>query len=86
MYLSGQWYKMIVKEGIWDNNDPVERLDISILQNNVLAPLLGIEDPRTSKRVDFVGGIRGLEELQRRVDNGEMVIAFALYPRTTMIS
>ncbi len=80
MYLKGQWYKLTVKEGIFDENDPVERLDISILQNNILSSLLGIHNPRTSERIDFVGGIRGLEELQRRVDNGEMVIAFALYP------
>ncbi len=60
--------------------DPVERLDVSILQRHLLQPILGIEDPRTSKRIDFVGGIRGLGELERRVNSGEMTVAFALYP------
>ena len=60
--------------------DPVERLDVSILQKYLLSPVLGIDDPRTSKRIDFVGGIRGLEELEKRVNAGEMTVAFALYP------
>jgi uncharacterized protein (DUF1015 family) len=60
--------------------DPVEQLDISILQNKLLNPILGIEDPRTSKRIDFVGGIRGLGELERRVNSGEMSVAFSMFP------
>ncbi len=79
MYLNGEWFELIPKEGSF-KNDPIGILDISILQNNLLTPVLGIEDPRTDKRIDFVGGIRGLQELERRVDNGEMKVAFALYP------
>lgn len=79
MYLGGKWYKMEAKEEII-KHDPIGILDISILQDNVLDPMLGIKDPRTDKRIDFVGGIRGLYELQRRVDSGEMAVAFALYP------
>ncbi len=79
MYLNGHWYKLIAKNGIV-KQDPISLLDVTILQENVLAPLLGIEDPRTNKRIDFVGGIRGLAELQRRVDSGECAVAFALFP------
>jgi uncharacterized protein (DUF1015 family) len=79
MYLDGSWYELIPKEGSF-TNDAVGVLDISILQNNLLSPVLGIADPRTDKRIDFIGGIRGLEELERRVDSGEMKVAFALYP------
>ena len=79
MYLDGQWYHCRVKEGIVDENDPVGRLDVSVLQNQVLTPILGIEDPRTSSRIDFVGGIRGLGELEKMVDSG-MAAAFAMYP------
>ena len=79
MYLEGAWYELIPKEGSF-KNDPIGILDISILQNNLLSPVLGIADPRTDKRIDFVGGIRGLEELERRVNSGEMKVAFALYP------
>ena len=61
-------------------SDPVERLDVSMLQRHLLTPVLGIDDPRTSKRIDFVGGIRGLQELEKRVDSGEMAAAFAMYP------
>ncbi len=80
MYVGGKWYKLTAKDGTYDNNDPVGVLDVSILTNTILDPILDIKDLRTSKRIDFVGGIRGLKELQRRVDNGEMKIAFALYP------
>ncbi len=80
MYLDGVWYELIAKDGIFDPNDPVDRLDVSILMNNLLVPVLGIGDPRKDKRIDFVGGIRGLEELKRRVDSGEMAVAFALFP------
>ena len=79
MYLGGQWYKLTAKDGSFPADDPVASLDISILQNNLLSPILGIGDPRKDNRIDFVGGIRGLEELSRRVDDGEAV-AFALYP------
>jgi uncharacterized protein (DUF1015 family) len=81
MYLDGRWYKLTAKEGTYNAQDPVDRLDVSIMQNNLLRPILGIEDPRTDKRIDFVGGIRGLEELERRVREG-MKVAFAMYPTT----
>ena len=79
MYLDGKWYKLQAKQGTFNEDDIVESLDVSILQNNLLTPILGIGDPRKDKRIDFVGGIRGLEELKRRVDNGEAV-AFSMYP------
>ena len=81
MYLDGKWYVLKAKEGTFKEEDPVERLDVSILQKNLLAPVLGIEDPRTDKRIDFIGGIRGLEELERRVKEG-MKVAFSMYPTT----
>jgi uncharacterized protein (DUF1015 family) len=80
MYLKGIWYTLRAKPALLNIDDPVERLDVSILQKHLLSPVLGIDDPRTSKRIDFVGGIRGLEELEKRVDSGEMTVAFALYP------
>ncbi len=79
MYLDGKWYKLTAKDGTFDENDPVARLDVSILQNNLITPVFNIEDPRTDKRIDFVGGIRGLGELERRA-NSDMVIAFSMYP------
>lgn len=79
MYIGGKWYQLNAKEGTY-TNDPIGVLDVTILSNHVLTPILDITDLRTSKRIDFVGGIRGLGELKRRVDNGEMVAAFALYP------
>ncbi len=81
MYLDGNWYKLVAKEGTY-TNDPIGVLDVSILQNNVLSKLLAIHDPRTDKRVDFVGGIRGLGELEKRVNSGDMAAAFACYPVT----
>ena len=80
MYLGGRWYKLTAKPESYDDNDPIGVLDVTILSNHVLADILDIQDLRTSKRIDFVGGIRGLGELIRRVDNGEMKVAFALYP------
>ena len=80
MYLAGKWYSLTAKEGTYDDNDPIGVLDVTVLSNLVLDKILGITDLRTSKRVDFVGGIRGLGELQKRVDSGEMKVAFALYP------
>ncbi|QGT98670.1 hypothetical protein SYNTR_0077 [Candidatus Syntrophocurvum alkaliphilum] len=81
MYLNKKWYILKAKDGTFNKNQPVERLDVSILQNNLLAPILGIEDPRTDNRIDFVGGIRGLEELERRVEE-DMKVAFSMYPTT----
>jgi len=80
MYLDGTWYQLAAKEGTFDPNDPVGRLDVAILMDNLLVPILAIGDPRKDKRIDFVGGIRGLEELKRRVDSGEMAVAFGLFP------
>ncbi|MDR0958486.1 MAG: DUF1015 family protein, partial [Clostridiales bacterium] len=76
----GEWHTITLKDGIADESDAVASLDVSVLQNEVLAPLFGIDDPRTSKNVDFVGGIRGLAELSRRVDSGEFDVAFAMFP------
>lgn len=80
LYLSGNWYKLSAKSGTYDDNDPIGVLDVTILSKQVLEPILDIADLRTSKRIDFVGGIRGLEELKKRVDSGAMKAAFALYP------
>ncbi len=83
MYLENKWYKLFPKESTFDKKDLTDSLDVSILQNNILEPLLGIKDPRSDSRIDFVGGIRGLEELVKRVDEG-MAVAFSLYP-TSML-
>jgi uncharacterized protein (DUF1015 family) len=80
MYLDGRWYRLSIRPELVPNADPVASLDVSLLQDFLLNPLLGIGDPRTDNRIDFVGGIRGLEELERRVDSGEMAVAFALFP------
>ena len=80
MYLGGKWYSLTARPGRYDNADPIGVLDVTILSRLVLDKLLGIKDLRTDKRIDFVGGIRGLGELRRRVDSGEMAVAFALYP------
>ncbi len=80
MYLSGNWYKLNAKPGTFNDSDPIGVLDVTILSNLVLDQILGIADLRTSTRIDFVGGIRGLGELKKRVDNGDMKVAFALYP------
>lgn len=80
MYLSGNWYKLTAKPGTFDDNDPIGILDVTILSNTVLDPILDIKDLRRSTRIDFIGGIRGLGELKKRVDNGSMKAAFALYP------
>lgn len=81
MYLGGKWYKIAAKPGTFDEKDSVERLDVSILQKNLLSPVLGIADPRTDKRIEFVGGIRGLSELEKMV-NGGMKVAFSMFPTT----
>lgn len=80
LYLDGCWYSLTAREGTYDDNDPIGVLDVTVLSNLVLDKILDIKDLRTSKRIDFVGGIRGLGELKRRVDSGEMKAAFALYP------
>jgi uncharacterized protein (DUF1015 family) len=80
MYLGGAWYRLTPKDGTYPTDDPVKRLDVAILQDNLLAPVLGIGDPRADERIDFVGGIRGLEELVRLVDSGDYAVAFALHP------
>jgi uncharacterized protein (DUF1015 family) len=80
MYLEGKWYSLTAKNDTYNDNDPIGVLDVTILTDQVLDPLLDIQDLRRSKRIDFVGGIRGLGELKKRVDSGEMKVAFALYP------
>jgi len=80
MYMQKKWYYLRVKPEVANSGGIIDKLDVSILQMHVLQPLLGIDDPRTSKQIDFIGGIRGLGELERRVDSGEMAVAFALYP------
>ena len=84
LYLKGQWHRLHIKPERIPINDPVKRLDVSLLQDNLITPVLGINDPRRDKRIDFVGGIRGLKELERRVDSEEMACAFSLYP-TSMV-
>ena len=79
MYVAGQWYRLNIKPGLIPD-DPVKRLDVSLLADNLIEPILGIADPRTDSRIDFVGGIRGLGELEKRVDSGEMAVAFSLFP------
>ena len=81
MYIDNQWYKLVAKEGTFDENDPIGCLDVSILQNNVISPIFDIHDPRTDKRIDFVGGISGLDELEKRCSE-DMKLAFAMYPTT----
>lgn len=80
MYIDGNWYLMTAKEGTYDDSDPIGVLDVTVLTNNILEPILGIKDLRRSKRIDFIGGIRGLVELEKRVNSGDWEVAFALYP------
>ena len=82
LYLGGRWYSLTAKEGRYDDADPIGVLDVTISSNLILDNILGIQDLRRDKRIDFVGGIRGLGELKRRVDSGEMKMALALYPVT----
>ena len=79
LYLNGRWMRLTIRADLIPHQDPVARLDVSLLQNNLIAPILGIADPRRDKRIDFVGGIRGLAELEKRVDSGEMALAFSLH-------
>lgn len=81
MYLENQWYLLKAKKDIFNPDDPVDRLDVSILQNNLLRPILGIDDPRKSKRIKFIGGIRGINELEKRA-NTDMKVSFSMYPTT----
>jgi uncharacterized protein (DUF1015 family) len=80
MYLDGEWYKLTIKEEYFDLSDPVNSLDIAVVQNNLWKDFFGIEDPRTSDDIDFIGGIRGLDELKRLVDSDKFKVAFAMYP------
>ena len=80
LYIDGNWYSLTAKPDTYDDNDPIDILDVTISSNFILRDILGIKDLRSDKRIDFVGGIRGLEELQKRVDSGEMKMALALYP------
>jgi uncharacterized protein (DUF1015 family) len=80
MFLAGTWYELMPKERLVDENDAVARLDVSILQDNLLNPILGVRNPRSDQRIHFVGGIRGVEELARLVNSGEYQVAFSLYP------
>ncbi len=82
MYLDKEWYSLKAKKAIIDESDPVARLDVSVLQDNLLAPILNIQDPKNDDRIDFIGGIRGLTELERRAKT-DMKLAFAMYPTTT---
>ncbi len=80
MYLDGKWYALTAKENTYDDNNPIDSLDVSVLSKFILEPVLNIKDLRTDTRIEFIGGIRGLGELSKRVDNGEMAVAFALFP------
>lgn len=82
MYIDRKWYKLTPKRGTYDHNNLVDKLDVSILQNNLLKPILGIEDPRTDERIDFIGGIRGLKEIEMRVEQETMGVGFSMYPTT----
>ncbi len=82
MYLEGKWYSLKAKNGTYNDQDPIGVLDVTILSDKILGPLLNIHDLRTDKRIEFVGGLRGLGELEKRVNSGEMKVAFALYPVT----
>ncbi len=81
-FLAGRWYRLELDESSIDRGDTIGSLDVALLQDRILGPILGIGDPRTDKRIDFVGGIRGPSELARRVESGEMAIAFSLFPTT----
>jgi uncharacterized protein (DUF1015 family) len=82
MYLNGVWYRLAVRDAFLRNDDPIARLDVSLLQDHLLGPILGIGDPRTDARIEFIGGIRGMVELEKLVDRGGFAVAFSLYPPT----
>ena len=80
MYLRGRWYELTAKDNSYDKDDPIKTLDVSILQENLLKPVLGIQNPRTDERIEYIGGIRGVQELERLVNSGRFAVAFSLYP------
>jgi uncharacterized protein (DUF1015 family) len=80
MYLDKQWFKLTARTGTFDHDDPIGQLDVTILSQNILEPLFNIVDLRKDTRIDFIGGMRGLGELEKRVDSGEMKVAFSMYP------
>lgn len=80
LYFEGEWYRLVARQGTYNDNDPIDVLDVTIMSNHLLDPILGIKDQRTDKRIDFVGGIRGLGELEKRVNSGEMKLAISLFP------
>jgi len=82
MYLGGSWYKITIQEGVYNAMDPVASLDASILQDHLLYPVLGIKDPRVDERIKFIGGIRGMDELEKLVNKDGFAVAFSLYPTT----
>jgi uncharacterized protein (DUF1015 family) len=82
MYLGGQWYKLTIKQGVFNENDPVDSLDAAILQDHLLDPVLGIKDPRVDDRIKFIGGIRGMDELEKLVNEGGFAVSFSMYPTT----
>jgi len=82
MYLNGRWYRLTTRDKLYVGKNKIGQLDVSILQDNILRPLLGIQDPRTDKRIKFVGGVRGMKELERLVDSGQFAVAFSMYPPT----
>ena len=82
MNIDGKWYRLTARPGTYDPRDPVGSLDVAILQNNLLDPVLGIKNPRTDERINFVGGIRGTGELERLIDEGKYRVAFSMYPTT----
>jgi len=82
MYLQGEWFKLTARKGTFNEDDPFESLDVSILQDNLLKPILGIHEPRADSRIEFVGGVKGMKELERLVDSGGFSVAFSLYPTT----
>jgi len=82
MYVGGEWYKITIKKGMFDESDPVASLDASILQEHLLYPVLGIKDPRVDDRIKFIGGIRGMDELEKLVNKDGFAVAFSVYPTT----
>jgi len=82
MYMDGRWYKLTINDGVYNKKDPVASLDAAILQDHLLEPVLGITDPRTDERIKFIGGIRGMAELEKLVDKDGYAVAFSLYPTT----
>ncbi|MGA2870101.1 MAG: DUF1015 domain-containing protein, partial [Verrucomicrobiota bacterium] len=80
LYLGGKWYSLVFRKNLTAVENPIDQLDVTLLQKNVLSPIFGIDDPRTSKKINFVGGIRGTAELEKLVDSGEYACAFSMFP------